>query len=952
VAPTLVIDEDATEQARAIARASVEPQLQTVFHNQVIVSKGERFDATAVEMLEEVGLHSPRIEKSVRGTFIYYSLNYCPDRPKRLQYPCMKKRFLVLDGNALLHRAWHAIPPLTTKDGRVVNAAYGFTMIVEKMRDQFKPDYMAVAWDLPGPTFRHKEYKEYKATREKKEQELYDQIPIIQDILDAYDIPSLSAESMEADDVIGTLAKKYGAKKDIEVLILTGDLDTLQLVNKDVKVVAFVKGVSETKEYDVKAVKERYGLRPDQMVDFKALMGDPSDNIPGVAGVGKKTAAELLKKYDTVEGIYEAIEAGKVPEKFAKKFAGQEEQVEKMKHLIQLVQDVDLEGFKITDAKTQEPDVESLVDLFRELGFRRLVRKYGEEIKEIKETKEAKDKDKVRIVDLKKLGSDSIAVYVDLGQQDLFGGALRSITLYDGKQAVLIENPKQDEIRAVLKHLAGCKLIIGHDLKSVFHVLNLQPTTYKLPPLSDTMVGAYLLAPGTRNFDLATVAYDQVGVVIKETTETTEKAALIFDLYKKIEKGLEKEGTDKVAREIEMPLIPILYEMERTGVQVDPKHLEELSKEFGQALDKLTNKILKLAGREFNINSPIQLAEVLFEDLKLPTKGIKKTKTGYSTAASELVKLWEAHKIIPLISEYRGLAKLKSTYIDALPELLAEDGRIHTTYNQTVTATGRLSSSDPNLQNIPIRTKLGNEIRKAFVAGRGKVLFAADYSQFELRLAAHIARDKSFIKAFKEGADIHLRTAAEVLGKEEKAVTKAERRAAKTINFGILYGMGPRNLARATGFSQEEARNFIERYFEVHPGIRQYIDEIKIKAHADEYVETLFSRRRYLPDINSGIQMLVAAAERMAVNMPIQGTQADLMKMAMIDVQRWIEDHDYDVKMLLQVHDELVFEVAQKDLDRVVPPIRDLMAAVHTFDVPLVVNCEVGKNWGVLKAWK
>lgn len=440
--------------------------------------------------------------------------------------------------------------------------------------------------------------------------------------------------------------------------------------------------------------------------------------------------------------------------------------------------------------------------------------------------------------------------------------------------------------------------------------------------------------------------------MVNDATTAVEKAKIAFDLYKKLEKGLKVEDTLRIGTDIDFPLIPILFDMEREGVKVDKTHLKKLSVQFGTELERLTKKIHKLAGKDFNINSPSQLADVLFEELELPTKGIKKTKTGFSTAASELEKLWEAHEIVPLVSEYREFAKLKSTYVDALPALVADDERIHTTYNQTIAATGRLSSKDPNLQNIPIRTKLGNEIRKAFVAPAGKVLVAMDYSQFELRLAAHIARDKSFIKAFREGADIHTRTAAEIMGKPEEKVTKAERRAAKAINFGILYGMGPRNLARSTGLSQAEAKEFIAKYFDVHPGIQQYIDEMKLSAHEDGHIDTLFGRRRYLPDVNSNIHMLVAAAERMAINMPIQGTQADLIKLAMIDVAHWIDENTYDVTMLLQVHDELVFEVAKEDLENVVEPIANLMASVKSFDVPIIVNIETGKSWGTLKEWK
>jgi len=861
-----------------------------------------------------------------------------------------KKTFLVLDGNALLHRAWHAIPPLTAPDGRVVNAAYGITNIVEKMRADFKPDYMAVAWDLPGETFRHKEYKEYKATREKKEQELYDQIEIIQEILDAYAIPSLSAKGMEADDVLGTLAKKYGPKKDVKVLILTGDLDALQLVDKDVEVVVFIKGLSETKLYDTQAVKERYGLTPDQLIDFKALMGDPSDNIPGIAGIGKKTAADLLQQYSTLEGIFEALGKGQLPEKFAKKFQGQEKLVAQMKKLVTIVEDVPLPGFKMSQTQVEAPNKDALITLFEQLGFKRLLAKYesGDEagevrkISKIKKTKEANQVKKISDLETKQ-----VAVALVDGQKDLFGGSVQEIALFDGKKIFFVDRPNEKVINNVAQFLNSVDLIVGHDLKAVMHHLGVLEGK-----LFDTMVAAYLLNPGIRSFDLPTIVREYLQKHLTEQSRSTEQAKNIFELHRVLSSGLEETKMTQIADEIDMPLVPILYKMEHDGIEVDEKKLNKLSIEFGEELEKLTKQIYKLAGHEFNINSPSQLAEILFNELNLPTKGIKKTKKGISTAAAELEKLWEEHKIIPLVSEYREFAKLKSTYVDALPELIAKDERIHTSFNQTVTATGRLSSSDPNLQNIPTRTELGKEIRKSFVAPRGRILVAMDYSQFELRLAAVIAKDESSIKAFQEGADIHRRTAAEVLGKKEEDVSKAERSAAKAINFGILYGMGVRNLARSTGFSQTEAKDFIDRYFAVHPGISAYIETAKALAHERGYAETLFGRRRYLPEINSGIQQLVAGAERMAVNMPVQGTQADLVKMAMVDVADWINLNNSDIKMLLQVHDELVFEMKEEDVNDAVPELRQIMEGIWKSEVPLLVDVEVGKNWGELKEWR
>ena len=882
------------------------------------------------------------------------------------------KTFLILDGNALLHRAWHAIPPLTAPDGRVVNAAYGFTNVLEKMRLDLKPDYMAVAWDLPGATFRHDEYKEYKAQREKKEQELYDQIPIIQDILKVYGVPSLSAKGFEADDVIATLAKKFGGH-DLQIKIVTGDKDTFQLIDDHISVVSFIKGLSETKTYDAKAVVERYGLEPKQIIDLKTLAGDPSDNIKGVAGIGEKGAITLIKEFGSVEGILEAAKVGDVLSKYAKKLKGQEDLIKQTKRLVTLVLDVDLNGFTLESAIFQTPEAEKLRATFRDLGFRTLLRRYevantspvtepslpaGRGLGEEKKILKKQITTSTKSVSLDALKGDTRYIFVDLGQQDLFGDSIRAIAVSDGQQTAVIEQPTKKDLEKIANVISSAKLLVGHDLKAMMHLVGTgQPPAFAeasagrhgVAPTAifDTAVAAYLLSPGTREFDLATIAFEYLRLNLPESA--SEKLAIVMKLHQALERGLAKEGMTKLSAEIEMPLISILYQMECAGIEVDRKKLSELQEKFALVIEKLTKKIYQLAGHEFNVNSPSQLSVVLFDELQLPVKGIKKTKTGLSTGAPELEKLWEAHEIIPVISEYREIAKLQSTYVEALPKLISEDGRIHTTYQQTITATGRLSSTNPNLQNIPVKSDLGNEIRKAFVAPVGKFLVAADYSQFELRLAAVMAKDASLIKAFNDGADIHRRTAAEILGKTEEEVTEHERSAAKAINFGVLYGMGVRKMARSTGFSPEEAKLFIDKYFAAHPGIVDFIERMKAKAHEDGYVETIFGRRRYLPDIQSGIQMLVAASERMAVNMPVQGTQADLLKMAMIDVDRWIRENKFDVKILLQVHDELVFEISEKDIDVVAPQLLKIMQNVYTWEVPLVVNVEVGTNWGEMK---
>ncbi|MDA0208059.1 MAG: DNA polymerase I [bacterium] len=850
--------------------------------------------------------------------------------------PKKKDLFLIIDANALLHRAWHAIPPLTTADGRVVNAAYGFITTVEKMREKFSPKYMAAVWDLPGGTFRHEAYKDYKGTREKKEPELYEQIDLIKELLGHYRIPCLSKPGFEADDIIGTLAKQYGPKDpNVKVVILTGDLDALQLVDEDIEVLTFLKGLSQTKTYDIAAVKERYGLLPSQLIDMKALMGDSSDNIPGLAGIGKKTAETLLAEHGSIEKIYKAIEADNVPEKFAKKFRGQERRVEEMRHLVTIVKNVDID-FALEHARVQEPDADALRTAFRELEFRSLLARYEGGESGVDYVEDAKLQKKMTFVPLETL-SDAGDVFVLLQTQDetLFGSVLHLI-LSDGRRTAKVD---ASSTKTVVRLLDRAKRIVTHDAKRLMHALQPFET-----PLFDVKIAAYLLSSASRNFDFDTLTNEYLGKAVNMDDDAAIGA--LQELARHLERTLEEEGMKQLSETIEMPLAHVLVEMESTGILLDKNMLGIMSEQLGTHIDVLAGDIHQLAGHEFNIASPSQLADILFDTLGLPTTRIKRTKTSYSTAASELEKLWESHPIIPKISEYRELTKLKSTYVDVLPTLVDEDSRIHTTFDQTVAATGRLSSNNPNLQNIPIRTELGREIRKAFVAKSGYKLIAADFSQIELRLASILSKDQAFLQAFKDGADIHTRTAAEVLGLKEDEVTTDQRRAAKAINFGILYGMGAHSLAKSTGFTIKEAKAFIERYFDIHHGLKAYIDKMKAKVHEDGYVETLFGRKRYLPEAASNVPMLRAAAERMAVNMPMQGTQADLIKMAMIELAEWLKHADVDAVMLLQVHDELVLEVKDDDIGRAAEKIEEVMRGIHTFEIPLAVTVKIGQNWG------
>ncbi len=884
------------------------------------------------------------------------------------------KTFLILDGNALLHRAWHAIPPLTTKDGRVVNAVYGFIIVIEKMLSQLKPDYMAVAWDLPGKTFRHDEYVEYKSQREKKAPELYAQIPMIQEVLKAYHLPSLSVPGFEGDDILGTIATQNKARG-LKTLIVTGDLDALQLVDDTTHVVFFVKGLSQTTLYDEAAVMARYHLRPNQLIDYKTLIGDHSDNLPGVAGIGEKSALELLEQFGTVDGIFANLETGLVPSKYAKKLTGQATVAKQMKRLVTIVRDVPLDNFTLDQAIVQPPHLDDLIPLLRDLEFHTILKKYlptvelvnpppgdgantvalaGRELEgavKVPAVVRTVKTPTTKLGTLADLNSTKLAILLtNKPQQDLFSTAgLASIALTDGKTTFIANSPTSEVMADIVKLLSTSNFIIAHDLKAIWHTFakaEVDVTPALTRPCFDTMVAAYLLSSGERAMAFADIVRDSLNIELADNIAST--LSTLLTLSTALQAKLAHVGMTKLASEIEMPLIGVLFQMEHTGIAVDSSILQELSKKFAITLADLTTKIYAAAGKEFNIQSPSQLADILYLDLAIPTKGLKKTKSGFSTAAPELEKITTLHPIVALISNYREIAKLKNTYADSLPLLVAADGRIHAEFNQCIAATGRLSSSNPNLQNIPVRSELGREIRRAFIAPSGRALVSADYSQIELRLAAVLAKDAAFIAAFKDNADIHKRTAAEMWGISEDEVTKEQRYAAKAINFGILYGIGARALARSSKVSFEEAKGFIELYFQAHPGIRDFIDAMKAKAHADEYVETLFGRRRYLPEINGNMPQLVAMAERMAINMPAQGTQADIIKIAMRRVQDWLTSSGLSAKLLLQVHDELVLEADLADVPVVSQKVQEIMTSVITLDVPLLVDVETGTNWGDL----
>lgn len=902
-----------------------------------------------------------------------------------------KEKFIIIDGNALIHRAFHALPPLTTKDGRLMNAAYGFTTILLKALKDLKPDYIAVTFDLKGPTFRHEQYVDYKATRKKQPDELYDQIPIVKDIVKAFNIKIFEKTGFEADDVIGTLCKhKQVDRPEMLSLIVTGDMDTLQLVDDNTQVFTLRKGMSDTIIYDVKGVKEKYnGLLPGQMIDYKALRGDVSDNIPGVKGIGEKTAIDLLLKFKTLENLYQEIEknsgkAQSIKERIRNLLVEFKSDALMSKDLATIRQNVEID-FNLEDCRVQDYDREEILKLFSELQFNSLLARLPETKTQAnifeETTKTTGEKHQYSLIDneidfakfLRELKKQKVFVFdTETTSLEIIEAQLLGISFsWEKGRAfyVVIKGEQGKEFLKQLKPIFENHKIkkVAHNMKydaAILHTHGIMMANYYF----DTMIASYLFNPGVPQNSLDYLAFsrlkhkmisiqeligsgkNQISMAevpdAKVAEYSGEDADYTWQLYEMFKDELETEKLAKLFYEIEMPLIEVLIEMELNGVKIDAAALKELSHKVTRKINTLKKKIYEMAGKEFNINSPLQLKEILFDVLQIPVQGLKRTKTGISTAAAELDKLKGEHEIIDLIGEYRELSKLKSTYLDTLPKLIKKKtGRIHTSFNQTITATGRLSSTNPNLQNIPIRTELGREIRQAFIPEKGYRLIAADYSQVELRVIACLAQDQEMMKVFREGKDIHAATAAKIFDVKLDEVTKEMRRKAKEVNFGVLYGMGSVGLAQRTGISRAEAKEFIQKYFDSYKKVKQYTLEMVDQAREKQIVETMFGRKRNLPDINSGVQMIRAGAERMAVNMPIQGTAADLMKIAMIAVYRELKKKSPKTRILMQVHDELVFEVPKDEIDKVAKIIDNKMEKIHQLCVPIKVDTEVGNNW-------
>ena len=835
------------------------------------------------------------------------------------------KRLVVIDGKSVFYRGYYAMPTLATRDGTPTGGVYGFTALSLEVIKSLKPDYVAVAWDKPKTNIRRRKelYPDYKAGRKPAPPDFYAQIPILHELLEAFGWPLYEFDDYEADDIMGALSEDAN-KKGVETALITSDLDMLQLIDNDTHVYALKKGFSQIEQFDLKYFEEKYGLKQHQFLDLKALQGDSSDNIPGVPGVGAKTATILLQKYETLDGIYENIDeiTGGVHDKLV---AGKDSAY-LSKEIARIWTDAPVK-FDPNATDINKLDRDKLRAMLEKLEFRSLLKNLPEGMQG--EQRENTDIIPAKIQPLNDAGRTGIIMAERVVVSPIQDKLIISPDAENGYIVCV------DEAISLLKK----SHIISYDSKSILKTMLAHGD--ELPTVAHDIRQASFLLDASR----AVLSLDDLAMIDLTEDDGSKTTAALWTIYEQQVQALkELPGVSKVASEIDFPLVNVLARMEYIGIKIEPKFFNDMSVELAKQLEKLEKDAHDLVGSEFNLASPSQLAVVLYEKLELPTAGVKKGKTGYSTGIKELEKLRGKHPIIEIIEKHRELSKLKNTYVDTLPKLVDENNRLHTNFRQDVAATGRLSSIDPNLQNIPVRTELGRKIREGFVPDKGYVFVSADYSQFELRLAAVLSDDKDMINAFNNDDDIHILTAAAVAGVKPSEVTKEMRYRAKAVNFGILYGQGSHGLALGTGMTFAEAKDFIAKYFELRPKLKGYMDGLREKAHNDGFVETLLGRRRPTPDVKSSNFIVRSAAERAAINMPIQGTAADLTKMAMLDVEEKLGNSG---KQLLQIHDSILVEVHEKDAEKVGELLKETMENVYPkLGVKLKVDVSIGKNWG------
>ena len=837
-------------------------------------------------------------------------------------------KLLILDGNSVINRAYFGVRPLTTREGLYTHAIYGFLNILERMEKEEQPEAVCVAFDLHGPTFRHLKYEGYKANRHGMPEELAQQMPVMKDVLRAMNIPIYECQGWEADDVIGTVGKICG-NNDWECVIVTGDRDSLQLIDEHVKVKLVISKPGQTTAtlYDDAKFREEYGFEPKKMVDLKALMGDSSDNIPGVAGVGPKTATELLLKYGSLDGVYANLDDASIKPKMREKLETGRESAYLSYDLATIRPEAPID-FAPKDAIVQPYNRPALYALFQKLEFVRLIDKYGLRGAEAEAPKKEAAVVSLPRVDCLPENGTACAVYV--AEDGSVGIAW--------EKGVAVLTPMEAQMAGCLP--AGASHIC-HDAKTTMHRLNDMGISCG-EFCFDTALATYDLNPSQSDYPVSKLATNFLGVTV-EDGDAAGCAEAVWNLRSVLHETLCKQGMDKLYYEMELPLCGVLYRMEQEGVAIDRAQLEQFGAMLAQRIDDCEKLIYGYSDGPFNINSTKQLGELLFEKLALPP--VKKTKTGYSTNADVLEKLKNKHPIIPAIMDYRMLTKLKSTYADGLMKVICDDGRIRTTFQNLVTATGRLSSTEPNLQNIPVRTDLGAEIRKMFVPRAGNVFVDADYSQIELRVLAHIADDTVMQDAFKSGMDIHTVTASQVFGVPPEQVTPLQRRNAKAVNFGIVYGISEFSLADDIGVSRYEAKEYIDNYLANYRGVKAYMKQVVEEAREKGYTETMYGRRRYIPELKSSNFNIRSGAERIALNTPIQGTAADLIKLAMIRVDKALGEKYPEAKLLLQVHDELIVECPEEIAEDVASLVSREMTQVAALRVPLIAEAKIGKSW-------
>lgn len=861
------------------------------------------------------------------------------------------KKLLILDSNSILNRAFYGVRYLSARDGTPTNAIYGFLNILLKLIKEQEPDYICAAFDVKAPTFRHKQYEGYKAQRKPMPEGLAAQMPLAKDVLRAMGVTILEKEGYEADDIIGTVARLC-EESEISCFIATGDKDDLQLASDKTKVILTVtkSGYNETIIYDDKAVKEKYHVTPTEFIDVKALMGDPSDNIPGVKGVGEKTAMSLIEKHHSIEYIYENIDDIGLKGAMLQKMKDGREMAFMSKELATINRNTPIEFNAEKCVFDGFENNGELYEILKRLELNSIIKKLDlSGVDNVKENEDIFKDFSYQVGDKNMISGDKVTVVLDFDGDNISSAAVGA-----GNNAVVLN--EQDDIKELLEDDSIAKVMF--DVKEAIVKLNCRIDIKNIA--DDTAIAAYLVDPAKNEYTIEKLASEYFGTVIEkpevkqlsllddvetDRSEYLAKCAVALGvLNERIGDKIKENGQEKLYQEVELPLVTVLAHLEINGFLVDDHQLKEFADKLGEKIDALTNEIYMLAGEEFNINSPKQLGVILFEKLEL--KPVKKTKTGYATNADVLEKLRDKHPIVNFIMEYRQLAKLKSTYCDGLRAVVNPNThRIHSVFTQTVTVTGRLSSTEPNLQNIPTRTELGREIRKMFVAKEGYVLVDADYSQIELRVLAHIANDETMINAFRNNEDIHAVTASQVLGIPLEDVTKEQRSSAKAVNFGIVYGIGEFSLAQDLHISVKEAKAYIESYLEKYHGVRNYMESIKEQAKKDGYVKTMLNRIRYIPELKSPNYNIRQFGERVALNTPIQGTAADIIKLAMVRVDNRLINEGLKSKLILQVHDELIVEAHKDEVDKVKQILSEEMQSAMELNVPLKVDMSTGHSW-------